>query len=185
MIKRLIQIPTNNEKIYLHILSVMNFIVDVTPQEREVLSEIIKFNNDYLALEENLRAEFILSTSTRKKMRENIGLGDKQFNSLLLRLKKKELFGKPLISKEGVLHPELMFNPDDEGYEIIIRMKKEPILNSTTQEEPANPKKVKEEVKPKEPKKNAEISKEEKIPKLANGEDNIIEDSYKGNITLL
>jgi len=124
MIKKLIKIPTNDSKIYLQILSIMNFIVDVTPQEKEVLAELIRMNNDYDVLDEEKRSKFIMSTSSRKEMRDNIKVGDVQFNSLLSRLKKKNLFGKPLLSNDGVLNSELLYKPDEEGYEMYSLLRK-------------------------------------------------------------
>lgn len=185
MIKRLIQIPTNDSKIYQQILAILNFIIDATDQERQVLSEIIRLNNEYSALDEPRRAKFILSTDMRKEMRDNLNIQEKQFNSLLSRLKKKELFGKPFISNEGFLHPELVINPDEEGYELIIRIQKEP-LNSTTEEDinevkiPKNPKGKKKESS----NKGAKISEETKIAKLAN-EEEVVKSSIEGDITIL
>lgn len=181
MIKRLIQIPTNNTKIYQQILAIMNFIIDATDQERQVLSELIRLNNEFDALEETKRAKFILSTDMRKEMRENLDIQEKQFNTLISRLKNKELFGKPFLSKEGVLHPELLFKPDDEGYEIVIRIKKQ-------EEQTAVPEKKSEKIenKPKETKEEkTKVSKEERIPPLANGDKGIIENPYEGQITMI
>lgn len=175
MIKRLIQIPTNNNKIYQQILAIMNFIIDATEQERQVLSELIRLNNEFSALEEDKRAKFILSTDMRKEMRENLNIQEKQFNTLISRLKKKELFGKPLLSEKGILHSELLFTPDEEGYEIVFRIKRE----KETEQTEKTVKKLESK------KENSAIHKEKRIPPLANGEKGIVENPHEGNITLL
>jgi hypothetical protein len=155
----------------------MNFIIEATDQEREVLSELIRLNNEFDALEETKRAKFILSTDMRKEMRENLDIQEKQFNTLISRLKKKELFGKPFISNAGVLHPELLFKPDDEGYEIVLSIKKQKETNKSTKE-------VEKEVGSQPKIKASSISKEKKMPALANGEEGIITNPHEGNITI-
>ena len=181
MVKRLIEIPTNDAKIYKQILAIMNFIFDATEQERSVVSELIKLNNEYEALEEKKRAKFILSTDMRKEMRKNLDINEKQFNILISRLKKKKLFNETFISKDGVLNPNLLFKADEEGYEILIRLKKRKEQKKKA-EKPS-----KKETKPVENKssdKEASITKEEKIPKMANNEE-VVNNIHEGNIEIL
>jgi len=59
MIKKIITLPTNDSKIYKQILAFLNFMLELTPQEREVLSELIRLNQEYEALPEDKRAKFI------------------------------------------------------------------------------------------------------------------------------
>lgn len=179
MIKRLIKIPTNNSKIYLQILSIMNFIIDATEQERKVLAEIICLNNEYDALEEAKRAKFILSTDMRREMRDNLDIGEKQFNTLLGRLKSKKLFGKPFLSSDGVLHSELMYKPDADGYEIVFKIEKDKSKEDTIEKDS----KINDKVVS--PDSNLEVSEEKKIPELANGDKGIIHNPHEGNITLV
>ena len=53
-------------------------------------------------------------------MRESLVMEEKQFNVVISRLKKKLLFGKPLLDDKNILHPELKYKPDSEGFKIEI-----------------------------------------------------------------
>jgi hypothetical protein len=98
----------------------MNFMLNLTPQERDVLAEIIKLDNEYSMLPEDKRAKFILSTDMRKEIRELVKLEEKQFNVIISRLKKKLLFNRALLDDNNILHPELRYKPDEEGFKIEI-----------------------------------------------------------------
>ena len=116
--KKIISLPTNEGKIYRQILAFMNFMLNLTPQERDVLAELIRLDNEYEALPQDKRAKFILSTDMRKEIREKLTIEEKQFNVILSRLKnpKKSFMGKPLINDNNIIHPELKFKPDDQGF---------------------------------------------------------------------
>jgi hypothetical protein len=98
----------------------MNFMLNLTPQERDVLAEIIRLDNEYSMLPEDKRAKFILSTDMRKEIRDLVKTEEKQFNVLISRLKKKLLFNRPLLDDNNILHPELRYKPDSEGFKIEI-----------------------------------------------------------------
>ena len=116
--QKIISLPTNQSKIYRQILAFMNFMLNLTPQERDILAELIRLDNEYEALPQDKRAKFILSTDMRKEIRESLNMEEKQFNVILSRLKsdKKSFMGKPLIDDKNVIHPELKFKPDDQGF---------------------------------------------------------------------
>lgn len=94
----------------------MNFLLNLTPQERDVLAELIKLDNEYEALPPDKRGKFILSTDIRKEIRTTLQMEEKQFNVILHKLKKRVLFGKFLIDDNGIIHPELKFKPDSDGF---------------------------------------------------------------------
>jgi hypothetical protein len=100
----------------------MNFMLNITPQERDVLAEIIRLNNEYSALPEDKRAKFILSKDMRKEIRELVKIEEKQFNVIISRLKKKLLFNKPLLDDNNFLHPELCYLPDSDGFKIEVNL---------------------------------------------------------------
>ena len=81
--RKIISLPSNPSKIYKQILAFMNFMLNLTPQERDVLAEIIKLDNEYSMLPEDKRAKFILDDN-------------------------------------NILHPELRYKPDQEGFKIEI-----------------------------------------------------------------
>ena len=120
--RKVISLPTNQNKIYKQILAFMNFMLNLTPQERDVLAEIIRLDNEYAALPEEKRAKFILSTDMRKEMRELVKIEEKQFNVIISRLKKKLLFNKPLIDDNNLLHQELRYKPDQDGFRIEVNL---------------------------------------------------------------
>jgi hypothetical protein len=93
-------------------------MLNLTPQERDVLAEIIKLDNEYEALPPEKRAKFILSTDMRKEIRETLNIEEKQFNVIISRLKsdKKFFMGKAILNDKNILHPELKFKPDEEGF---------------------------------------------------------------------
>jgi len=97
-------------------------MLNLTPQERNVLAELVSLNNEYEALPEDKRAKFILSTDVRKEIREDLDIQEKQFNVIISKLRKKTMFGKPLINDSNVLHSELQFKPDSDGFRIEVNL---------------------------------------------------------------
>lgn len=120
--RKVISLPTNSKKIYRQILAFMNFMLNLTPQERNVLAELISLNNEYEALPEDKRAKFILSTDVRKEIREDLDIQEKQFNVIISKLRKKTMFNKPLINEDNILHSELQFKPDSDGFRIEVNL---------------------------------------------------------------
>lgn len=138
--RKVISLPTNQNKIYKQILAFMNFMLNLTPQERDVLAEIIRLDNEYAALPEEKRAKFILSTDMRKEMRELVKIEEKQFNVIISRLKKKLLLNKPLIDDNNLLHQELRYKPDQDGFRIEVNlvMTETPSIPTTNPEKSFN-----------------------------------------------
>jgi hypothetical protein len=131
--RKVISLPTNQNKIYKQILAFMNFMLNLTPQERDVLAELIRLDNEYSALPEDKRAKFILSTDMRKEIRDLVKIEEKQFNVIISRLKKKLLFNKPLIDDNNLLHQELRYKPDQDGFRIEVNL----VMTSTPTTAPA------------------------------------------------
>jgi hypothetical protein len=99
-------------------------MLNLTPQERDVLAELIRLDNEYEALPADKRAKFILSTDMRKEIRDNLNIEEKQFNVILSRLKsdKKSFMGKPLLGDNNALHPQLQFKPDQDGFQFEVNL---------------------------------------------------------------
>lgn len=116
MEKKIISLPTNDDKFYRQILEVMNFLLRITPQERDVLAELIRLDHEYEALPQDKRSKFILSTEIRKEICLKINLKDKQFNVILYKLKQKFLLGNPLIGEDHSINPDLKIKPDSDGF---------------------------------------------------------------------
>jgi hypothetical protein len=176
MEKKILQVPTDKSKIYRQIVGSLNFILNITEQQQDVLAEIIKVNNEYILLEEKKRAKFVLSTEMRKEMRERIGLPDKQFNNVLHQIKKKTLMGIPIIDEENVLHPFLLVAPDAEGFKVeVILSLKDSIKVERSQ--PLNPPSVSAT-------ENTPQA-EKPLAKPANGTEGIINNTLEDEITLI
>jgi len=184
MKKHIINIPTDNNRVYKQILSFMNFLMGATPQERDVIAELIVLNHEYVALPVDKRAKFVLSTDMRKEVREKLEIEEKQYNGLISRLKKIKYMGSPVLSTEGILNPGLLFKPDSDGLEIQIKMSmsKQPLHRI--------PEKENKIIPVEDPIKKEEVKKEEAAPrKLAppsNGTDTVIGSNYSdADITIL
>jgi hypothetical protein len=109
-------------------------MLNLTPQERDVLAELIKLDNEYEALPPDKRGKFILSTDIRKEIRTTLEMEEKQFNVILHKLKKRVLFGKFLIDDNGIIHPELKFKPDSDGFRMEVNFVMTAIKTKTTNE---------------------------------------------------
>ena len=149
--RKVISLPTNSTKIYRQVLAFMNFMLNLTPQERDVLAELVSLNNEYEALPEDKRAKFILSTDVRKEIREGLDIPEKQFNVIISKLRKKTMFGKPLINENNVLHSELQFKPDSDGFRIEVNL----VMTTTIKKEEVVEKVKEEKIPPKEYKHDA------------------------------
>lgn len=185
MKKHIINIPTDNSRIYKQILSFMNFLMGATPQERDVIAELIVLNHEYQALPADKRAKFILSTDMRKEVREKLGIEEKQYNGLISRLKKTQYMGSPVLDADGILTPGLLFKPDSEGLEIQIKMSmsKQPLHRPTEEITPSIP--IDEPVK-KEAVKPAGKTAPRKLAPPSNGTDTVIGSKYSDeDITIL
>jgi hypothetical protein len=120
--RKIISLPTNEDKIYRQILTILNFMLNLTPQERDILAELIKLNNEYEVLPPDKRGKFILSTDMRKELQILTNIKEKQFNTILTKLRKKLFMGKPLISDDNILHSELCFKPDADGFSLNVNL---------------------------------------------------------------
>lgn len=122
MQRKIISIPTNNNLIYRQILASLNFLLDLTHQERDVLAEIIKLNNKYKSLAVEDRARFIFCTEMRNDMCEKLSLKKSQLANITTRLRKKSLSGVPLIDEDNMLNPYLLIEPDSDGFRLEINL---------------------------------------------------------------
>lgn len=120
--RKVISLPTDEGKIYRQILAFMGFMLNITPQERDVLAELIRLDNEYAALPQEKRGKFILSTDIRKEIRTDLKIEEKQFNIIISRLKKKTFVGKPLLGENNEIHKDLLFTPDEDGFRIEVNL---------------------------------------------------------------
>jgi hypothetical protein len=140
MNKKIISLPTNDNKLYLQFLAFMSFTLDLSPQERSVVAEIIKSDNEYDMLPPDKRGKFILSTDMRIEMREKLDINEAQFNVILSKVKKKTLFGQPLFDDNNCIHDYLKIKPDKEGFRLEVNF-----VNTIIPTTPASTKKEEKE----------------------------------------
>ena len=137
MEKKILSLPTNDKKIYAQVLMFLNFMLNLSDQERGVLAQIIKLNNEYESLSPDKRAKFILSTDMRKEMCDELDISIAHFAVVLSGIKKKKFLGiHQILDDNNVIHPYLMFKPDEEGFRIEVDFNKveESLEQETTQE---------------------------------------------------
>ena len=195
MTPHIINIPSDDSRIYKQLLAFLNFLIGATDQERDVLAELIKLNHEYSGLPEDKRAKFILSTDMRKETREKLDIEEKQFNGLISRLKGKNYMGEPLLDADGIINKKLLFEITDEGLSISINMIKsrQPLQRDEPKEEEVVSSPVEstvDKLKPAQEKANQEtVSAGDAYRKLApptNGKETIVGDKFSDDdITIL
>lgn len=92
-----ISISTDNSKFYRQLLEILRSVPPINklrPKELAVLAEIMLQNNKYRELDYETRYSILFSTKMRKKMRENIKLGEESFNNNLSLLRKYGIISK-------------------------------------------------------------------------------------------
>jgi hypothetical protein len=117
-----VSLITDNAQIYKHILGFMNFGMNLTNKEIEVLAEFVRLNNDYEALDPERRAKFIFSTDIRKDVVTNLDIDESSLNNILSRLRKATFMGKPILSKENIICEDLLCKPRTDGYTIVLEL---------------------------------------------------------------
>lgn len=122
MKNRIINIPTNDEVIYRQILEFLLVSSDFSPQEKDVIAEYIKLNNDYSALPIERRLKFIFSSDVRKEVADKLGMTDaNQVSTVISKIKKKKYLGTPIFDEDNKLMDALLFAPGNkEGFQITI-----------------------------------------------------------------
>ena len=171
MEKKILSLPTNDKKIYAQVLMFLNFMLNLSDQERGVLAQIIKLNNEYESLSPDKRAKFILSTDMRKEMCDELDISIAHFAVVLSSIKKKKFLGiHQILDDNNVIHPYLMFKPDEEGFRIEVDFNKveESLEQETTQE-------VNESISNK-PEENVIPEKKELPPTKAGAENSILKE---------
>lgn len=136
MKKQVFNMKVTEDNIYVKLLAFLNFSLEATPQEREVLAALIKLNHEYEALPADRRAKFILSTDMRKEVREFLDIEEKQFNTIISRLRKKKFMGVPVFDKNDIINDLLLIKPDEDGLLIGFSMKLEKATKEEKKEEP-------------------------------------------------
>lgn len=131
--KRYIEIPSNDDIIYRHILEFLLVGTKFTNQEKDVLAEYIKLSHEYEALPTEKRNKFIFSQEIRKEVAAKVNIKDaNQVATVISTIKSKDFFGFKLIDEDNNILENLLVKPDlNKGdYNIIINfIKTQPINN--------------------------------------------------------
>jgi hypothetical protein len=126
-----LSLPTNDQKIYHQILAFLNPLLNLTTQERSILAEIIKLDNDYESLPIEKRYKFIFSREMREEMCDRLNIKKNHFGVVLNNLKQKTLFGQLIIDENNKIHPQLKIKPNQEGFKLVVEFKKQSIPQSS------------------------------------------------------
>lgn len=92
-----INIPTTNETFYRQFLEILRSFPPISklrPREIEVLTQIMLQNDKYRHLDDDTRSIVVLSTKSRIKMREAVGISEESFNNNLSILRKWKILSK-------------------------------------------------------------------------------------------
>lgn len=103
-----LKVPTDKERVYNQFLTIVNFLiyeinentVEISPltnKELEVLASIMYYNDKYRNLPNPERAEYIMSSDIRKKIRDRLNLQANHLNNIVARLRQKYYLGYPLL----------------------------------------------------------------------------------------
>ena len=95
-----LQVPTDKERVYNQFLTIVNFLIyeinentieisPLTNKELEVLASIMYYNDKYRNLPNPERAEYIMSSDIRKKIRDRLNLQANHLNNIVARLRQK------------------------------------------------------------------------------------------------
>lgn len=125
--KRYIEIPTNENLIYRHIIEFLLIGTSYSNQEKDVLAEFIKLSNDYSALPADKRNKFIFSQEMKKEVAAKLGMKEwRQVATVISTIKSKDLYGLKVIDDNNNILDSLLINPDLNvgSYNIIINFTK-------------------------------------------------------------
>lgn len=103
-----LQVPTDKDRIYDQFLTIVNFLIyeikdaepissPLTNKELMVLGAIMFYNDKYRNLPQPERAEYIMGTDIRRKIRDRLDLKANHLNNVIARLKQKYYLGQPLL----------------------------------------------------------------------------------------
>lgn len=118
-----LRLPSDDSKIYHQILAFLNPLLNLTTQERSILAEIIRLDNEYEALPVEKRTKFIFSREMREDMCDRLNIKKNHFGVVLSNLKQKKFYDKLIIDEYNIIHPYLKIKPDQEGFRLIVDFK--------------------------------------------------------------
>tara|TARA_R100000654_G_C2681065_1_gene127287 strand:+ start:336 stop:866 length:531 start_codon:yes stop_codon:yes gene_type:complete len=104
-----LKVPTSKDKIYNQFLRIVNFLVyekdtegdvqrsPLTNKELDVLASMMYYNDRYRNLPPVERAEYIMSSDIRKRIRAKLDIKANHLNNVISRLKTKYYMGAPIL----------------------------------------------------------------------------------------
>jgi hypothetical protein len=120
-----LKVPTSKDKIYIQFLRIVNFLIydksesgeinrsPLTNKELDVLASMMYYNDKYRKLPEKERAEYIMSSDVRKKIRSKVGIKANHLNNVISRLKTKNYMGASIL-EEGKICQALNIYLDED-----------------------------------------------------------------------
>jgi len=120
-----LRVPTTKDKIYGQFLRIVNFLIyekdseesvqrsPLTNKELDVLASMMYYNDRYRNLPPAERAEYIMSSDIRKRIRAKLDIKANHLNNVISRLKSKYYMGAPILD-DGKLCQALNIYLDDD-----------------------------------------------------------------------
>ena len=112
-----LKVPTSKDKIYNQFLRIVNFLVyekdskgdvqrsPLTKKELDVLASMMYYNDRYRNLPPAERAEYIMSSDIRKRIRAKLDIKANHLNNVISRLKSKYYMGAPILDDGKLCQP--------------------------------------------------------------------------------
>jgi hypothetical protein len=90
-----LKVPTDKERVYNQFLTIVNFLIYEINEN--TVASIMYYNDKYRNLPNPERAEYIMSSDIRKKIRDRLNLQANHLNNIVARLRQKYYLGYPLL----------------------------------------------------------------------------------------
>ena len=112
-----LKVPTSKDKIYGQFLRIINFLIydlnqdgspersPLTNKELDVLASMMYYNDRYRNLPDIERAEYIMSSEIRKRIRAKLDIKANHLNNVISRLKTKYYMGYPILEDNKLSAP--------------------------------------------------------------------------------
>jgi hypothetical protein len=114
--QKIILVPSDKKKVYLQYLTFLNPFLNLTNNEAKVVAEILYYYKQSEGAKEHIRWDWVFSTETRKKIKEDLDMTDSTFNTVLNKLRSKSII------TENSLNKNMIIDPDDD-FEIVVKFK--------------------------------------------------------------
>lgn len=144
-----LRVPTSKDKIYNQFLRIVNFLVyekdtegdvqrsPLTNKELDVLASMMYYNDRYRNLPPAERAEYIMSSDIRKRIRAKLDIKANHLNNVISRLKTKYYMGAPILDDGKLCQPLSIYLDSDTTIEFSLSYEEPTAKPDKPAEEPS------------------------------------------------